>query len=62
VRAITTAEYPAKAPRPAYSVLDTGRLREVFDLQPPHWRVGLSQTLLELVEARRALAAAGIEG
>lgn len=61
VRAISTGEYPAKAPRPAYSVLDTTRLREVFGLRPPHWSQGMRQTLLELSEARRALVNAGFE-
>lgn len=61
VRAIRTGEYPAKAPRPAYSVLDTHRLQTLFGVVPPDWRVGLMQTLLELADARRALTAAGFE-
>lgn len=61
VRAIRTSEYPAKAPRPAYSVLDTSRLQSLYAVNPPDWRVGLTQTLLELAEARRALTAAGFE-
>lgn len=61
VRAIATGEYPAKAPRPAYSVLDTSRLRTQFDVIPADWRVGLQHTLLELAEARRSLTGAGFE-
>lgn len=61
VRAIATGEYPAKAPRPAYSVLDTTRLRGIFGVTPPHWSQGMQQTLLELAEARRALSATGFE-
>ncbi|MBV6414710.1 MAG: dTDP-4-dehydrorhamnose reductase [Xanthomonadales bacterium] len=61
VRAIASSDYPAKAPRPAYSVLDTTRLRAVFGVTPPHWSQGLQQTLLELAEARRALSATGFE-
>jgi dTDP-4-dehydrorhamnose reductase len=61
VRAIATGEYPAKAPRPAYSVLDTARLRAQFQVTPADWRVGLELTLLELAEARRSLANAGFE-
>lgn len=61
VRAITTSEYPAKALRPAYSVLDTTRLRTQFQVVPADWRAGLEHTLLELSEARRSLAGAGFE-
>jgi dTDP-4-dehydrorhamnose reductase len=61
VRAIATGEYPAKAPRPAYSVLDTTRLRTHFGVMPADWRVALDHTLLELAEARRALGGVGFE-
>lgn len=61
VRAISSGEYAAKAPRPAYSVLDTGRLRTQFQIVPPDWTVGLQHTLLELAEARKSLAGAGFE-
>jgi dTDP-4-dehydrorhamnose reductase len=37
VAAITTAEYPTPAMRPAYSVLDCGRLQKTFGLQLPDW-------------------------
>jgi dTDP-4-dehydrorhamnose reductase len=57
VHAIGTGEYPAKAQRPAYSVLSTQKLKERYGLQPPSWRTGLVQCLTELVEARRSLAA-----
>lgn len=61
VRAIASGEYPAKAPRPAYSVLDTTRLRDTFGVTPPDWSQGMQQTLLELAQARQALAGAGFE-
>lgn len=48
VRAIGTDEYPARARRPAYSVLDTGRLRERFGLHLPDWREGLDRVIAEL--------------
>ncbi len=55
VRAIGSGEYPAKAPRPAYSVLDTARLRERFNCVTPAWQDGLQQTLSELAQARASL-------
>ncbi|MFT4179526.1 MAG: dTDP-4-dehydrorhamnose reductase [Thermomonas sp.] len=45
---ITTADYPTPAQRPAYSVLDTVKLRGDFGIAPPHWRDGLRSTLQEL--------------
>jgi len=45
---ITTADYPTPARRPAYSVLDTTRLREDFGIVPPDWREGLRRTLREV--------------
>ena len=50
---ISTADYPTPAQRPAYSVLDTARLRHDFGITPPDWREGLRQTLAELAAARR---------
>lgn len=61
VRAISSAEYPARAQRPAYSVLNTERLRSQFAVMPPPWQVGLEHTLLEIAQARRSLAGAGFE-
>lgn len=45
VRAITTAEYPTPVKRPAYSVLDTTRIRETFGIVPPHWRSSLEECM-----------------
>lgn len=38
VNAITTAEYPTPAQRPAFSVLSNDRLREAFGVLLPDWR------------------------
>ena len=52
VVAIPTSDYPTPAQRPAYSVLDTTRLRRDFSIVPPEWREGLQRTLDELAASR----------
>ncbi|MGH8082107.1 MAG: dTDP-4-dehydrorhamnose reductase [Lysobacter sp.] len=42
---IATAEYPTPARRPAYSVLDSERLRREYGLRIPDWREALATTL-----------------
>ncbi len=48
VTAITTAEYPTPAARPAYSGLDTASLHRDFGIDLPEWSDGLRHTLQEL--------------
>jgi dTDP-4-dehydrorhamnose reductase len=48
VVAITTADYPTPAARPAYSVLDTSLLQRDFAIALPDWREGLARVLDEL--------------
>jgi dTDP-4-dehydrorhamnose reductase len=50
VEAITTAEHPTPARRPAYSVLDTARLR-ALGVALPSWRDGLSRVIAAAVGA-----------
>ncbi len=38
-------EFPAKVPRPGYSVLENGRLKEIGINVMPHWRDGLHRFL-----------------
>lgn len=45
VTAITTAEYPTAAQRPANAVLDCGRLERDFDVPRLQWQQGLDQVL-----------------
>jgi dTDP-4-dehydrorhamnose reductase len=42
---IATHEYPTRAARPAYSVLDTARLRGEYGVELPDWRDALQRTL-----------------
>ncbi|MGH8147087.1 MAG: dTDP-4-dehydrorhamnose reductase [Rhodanobacteraceae bacterium] len=48
VTPITTADYPTRATRPAYSVLDTAKLRTAFDVELPDWKSALDVVVGEL--------------
>jgi len=43
---VLSHEFPAKAKRPAYSVLDKSAIVENFNLKIPHWRDGLKRCLM----------------
>ena len=45
VNPVTTAEYPAKAKRPAYSVLDKTRIKNTFELDIRDWRDALKSCM-----------------
>ena len=51
VRPLRTTEYPARARRPAYSVLDTSATRSALGCSPAHWRANLRTMLRGLVNA-----------
>ena len=48
VEPIPASEYPTPARRPAYSVLDTGKIENSLDLSIPLWRDSLKKMLKEL--------------
>jgi dTDP-4-dehydrorhamnose reductase len=48
VATIRTADYPTKATRPAFSVLDTAKLRGAFDIALPNWQAALDGVIDEL--------------
>ena len=50
VHPISTSDYPTKAQRPAYSLLDCTSTRESLRLRPEHWRNAL-QTVISHVDA-----------
>ena len=43
VKPIRSESYPTPAKRPAYSVLDKSRIKEVFEIKIPHWRSSLEK-------------------
>lgn len=45
VNAITTDQYPTAAKRPAYSVLDTAKIEEIFAVTVPQWKESLQKCL-----------------
>jgi dTDP-4-dehydrorhamnose reductase len=45
VEPIMTTEYPTPAKRPAYSVMDCGKLEKTFQIRLPDWEYSLRQTL-----------------
>lgn len=49
VKAITSADYPTPAKRPANSRLDTAKFRNTFGLALPHWQAGLSHILQRIL-------------
>jgi dTDP-4-dehydrorhamnose reductase len=45
---ILTAEYPADAKRPAYSVMNKAKIKDNFNITIPHWRTSLKKCIKEL--------------
>lgn len=45
VRPVDSSQYPAKATRPAYSVLNKRKIKEQFGLEIPYWRDSLKLCL-----------------
>ena len=51
VEAITSAEYPTPAKRPAWSVLDNCKLQQDFGVVLPSWQEGLKRVMAEMAPA-----------
>lgn len=48
VSPLHTDEYPAKAPRPHYSVLDKTKIKTTYSMEIPHWEESLEACIKEL--------------
>lgn len=49
VSPLHTGEYPSKAPRPQYSVLDKTKIKKTFGIEIPHWEVSLKACVDQLL-------------
>ena len=47
VNPLTTAEYPTRAKRPAYSVLDKSKIKSTYGIKIPEWESSLSLLVIE---------------
>ena len=48
VSPLHTDEYPAKAPRPHYSVLDKTKIKQTYGIDIPHWEASLAKCLTRM--------------
>jgi len=48
VKPLHTNEYPAKAPRPAYSVLDKTKIKKTYNITVPYWEDSLKDCINNL--------------
>ncbi len=53
VQAITAADFPTKARRPAYSKLDTSKLTRTYGIEMPDWEVAMHACLGAILGARK---------
>jgi len=50
IKPISTDEYPTKAYRPKYSVLDTSKILKQYAIQIPDWNKGLEKVISKLAK------------
>lgn len=50
VSPLHTDEFPAKAPRPHYSVLDKSKIKKMLGIEIPHWQESLALCIEKLTE------------
>ncbi|HBH48771.1 MAG TPA: dTDP-4-dehydrorhamnose reductase [Bacteroidales bacterium] len=49
VKPILSDAYPVPAPRPAYSVLDKKKIKDIYNLDIPYWKRSLTKTIDSLL-------------
>lgn len=53
VRPLHTADYPTKAARPHYSVLDKSLIKQTYGIEIPHWETSLNECVQLLLQAEK---------
>jgi len=48
VKPIESKDYPAKTPRPYYSVMNKQKVKSMYNIQIPHWEDGLQRCIAKL--------------
>jgi dTDP-4-dehydrorhamnose reductase len=51
INPISTTQFPTPAKRPSYSVMDTSKIQEVFDVTIPFWKDSLKKCMEEILKA-----------
>ncbi|MEG0697575.1 MAG: sugar nucleotide-binding protein, partial [Algoriella sp.] len=49
INSVDSSAYPTKAKRPAYSLLDKTKIKEIYQVDVPNWEESLKQELKHLV-------------
>jgi len=50
IQAVPTSVFPTPAKRPHNSRMNTEKLQKTFDLNLPHWQIGVERMLMEILE------------
>ncbi len=50
VKGVSTAEYPTKAVRPAFSLMATEKIERIYGITPPDWQKSLERFLTKITE------------
>ena len=59
---IKTSEYPTRATRPAYSVMDKTKIKQTFDIEIPYWRDSLTTCISKIKPIMKGIILAGGSG
>jgi dTDP-4-dehydrorhamnose reductase len=59
VKPIASADWPVRAPRPAYSVLDSSKIARIFGARPREWQAPVREVIKRLVAMQQSSAGDG---